>query len=223
MAFMYQLIKNVTTCYFKNSYIKYTVDLLLHIQNTIYIICSFRAIEPNINDWYSISSLHHYKNYRLQEIYKFNSKKYLYNLFYNYSLYKTVNYIEVDDCLFIIKNKFAQYIVKNTKANNFNEQITLPSTNIIFDKSNVFFLTIQYFQNNDMNEIPITLDIPKTMYIVDNELLSPTFIYRCLKYQGYSSKFNMSYKIKLIDHEINMIELNYSQYIILKKNNYVII
>jgi hypothetical protein len=144
-------------------------------------------------------------------------------LFYNFNLHKTVNYIEVDNKLFILKNNFSQYIVKNIITTNFNENIFLETINNVYNNSNVFFLTIQYFQNNNTNEIPITLEIPKTMYIVDNELLSSTFVFRCLKYQGYSSKFNMSYKIKLIDHEINMIELNYSQYIILKKNNYVIV
>lgn len=234
-VFLYNLNRSIIKCYLQNLYFKSAINTMLHMKNAIILLYNPHIVEPNINDWYNMSCLQYSFNqpnsYCLKEIYKFNSNNYIYNLLYNiFKHYKIKGYIEVDNKLIVVKTKQSQYIVKNlfdNINNDLSEINEIPmtifyDTNLLREESNVYFLTVQYFQNSD-DDIPITLDIPKTMYLVDNELLTPTFIYRCLKYQGYAFKFNMLYKIKIIDNQIKMIQLDYTKYIVLKKNDYVII
>jgi hypothetical protein len=242
---LFQLNNYIIKCYLQNPYIKCIVNGIIQIKNTIAMLLCY-PIEPP-NHWYSISSLYYETErepfnylqyhetereilYSLNEIFIFknNNYYYLYNWVYNsirFDFFLIPKYIEVDNQLIITKNKNNQHIVKILfkKVNDIEFiESTTSNMDIIYEKSKIYFLTVQYFQNND-DKSPITLEIPKSMFIVNNELLSPTFIYRCLKYQGYSFKFDMSYKIRIIDHDINMIELNYSNYIILKKDDYIIV
>jgi hypothetical protein len=60
---------------------------------------------------------------------------------------------------------------------------------------------------------PIALNIPREMFIVGNEILSPAFVRRCLEYQGYGDVFSMDYTIDLIDGEINQSSMKSHQYL----------
>jgi hypothetical protein len=61
------------------------------------------------------------------------------------------------------------------------------------------------------------------MYIEGNHLLSSTFVLRLLKYQPEKFHFDMDYKLKIIDDDINMFELSSNQFIVLTDNTYRII
>jgi hypothetical protein len=88
---------------------------------------------------------------------------------------------------------------------------------IIFEKSLIKFLSIQYI-HSQCNPIPI--NIPESMITVGNELFSPSFVLRYLQYQDMPYHFDYEYKIQIIDDNINEVELNSSQYIILGKHRY---
>jgi hypothetical protein len=81
------------------------------------------------------------------------------------------------------------------------------------------FITVEYIYKNYI----ITLDLPKSLYIVDNILMTPEFVFRCLSYQKESFVFDYDYKLKLIDHNINIIELKSNQCILLEKNTYKVV
>ena len=81
------------------------------------------------------------------------------------------------------------------------------------------FITIQYIKK----ELSITLEIPKSMYIVNNILFTPSFVLRCLLYQEEPFEFDMDYTLKIIDQNINMIEIRSHQYILLEKDTYKIL
>lgn len=123
---------------------------------------------------------------------------------------------ENNDCLEenITIKYFDKYIVKNIRK-------TLDSTPITgLKKSNVLFITVQY--TNPKMKTPVTLEIPKGMYIVGNELFSPSFVLRLLNYQPCSYVFDYRYVLKIVDNNVNIIELNKNQYIKLCETSYVI-
>jgi hypothetical protein len=91
---------------------------------------------------------------------------------------------------------------------------------IVFEDSDSEFISIEYRHPLQYKSIPII--IPKGMYKVGNEILSPTFILRYLKYQSSSYHFDMEYTINIIDNNVNMITLKSDNYILLKPNGYTI-
>lgn len=131
---------------------------------------------------------------------------------------------EKNDCLEenITMKYFDKYIVKNIRKNSNNPIDSVVDSEPIVDlkKSNVFFITVQY--TNAKMKTPVTLEIPKGMYIVGNELFSPSFVLRLLNYQPCSYVFDYRYVLKIVDSNVNIIELNKNQYIKLGETSYVI-
>jgi len=82
------------------------------------------------------------------------------------------------------------------------------------------FLSVQYFSTQTSE--PIVLHIPKTMYMINNELFSPGFVHRVLEYQDEPFDFDLGYVLKIMDSDINTIELNRTQYILLRESSYSI-
>ena len=89
-----------------------------------------------------------------------------------------------------------------------------------WEKSNVSFISVNYVHPK-MNS-PIALNIDKSMLLTQNELFTPTFVRRYLDYQEEEFVFDMNYLIKIIDSDINMIELTSNQYIRIDKDKYAI-
>lgn len=237
LYFAFFINKLFLQIYKSNIYIKFIIDVVINIQTKIVFFFTPHDIEPNIDEWQSISSLQSknneiVKNEWLPETYKFK-EKYIFNNYkefifknkfaFDNNLITENNKFSNNDGLIIIKNN-SQYVVKNVKFIGENDEFIFknPINNRFFpEKSNIYFLTIQYFQENNKN--PITLEIPKSMYLDKNELFTSIFVYRCLKYQNIPFYFDLNYKIKIIDNNINMIELDCNQYILLEKSNYKII
>lgn len=88
------------------------------------------------------------------------------------------------------------------------------------DTSSIKFLSAEYFATPDSE--PIVLQIPKTMYIANNELFSPGFIRRALEYQDAPFEFHANYIIKIMDSNLNTVELDPTKYIRLGKISYSI-
>ena len=86
--------------------------------------------------------------------------------------------------------------------------------------SSVRFLEIEY---SCYDLPPVIIEIPASHYVVDNELLSKTYILRYLEHLPMYSNwiFNeKAYKIKIIDYDSNMVTITGNQYILLEKDEY---
>lgn len=83
-------------------------------------------------------------------------------------------------------------------------------------KSKVRFLSIIY-SHPHMNH-DIELQLPQAMYYVGNELFSPMFVLRMLKYTVASASnyvFDMNYTLKIMDRNVKYTELSSNEYITL--------
>jgi hypothetical protein len=85
--------------------------------------------------------------------------------------------------------------------------------------SKVRFLNILYINPNMSNEI--LLEIPHNMFFVGNHLLSAVFVLRMLEYTvGSCVSFDMNYKLKIMDSNIQYFEMNSSEYVELELDTY---
>jgi len=88
------------------------------------------------------------------------------------------------------------------------------------ESSSIKFLSAEYFATPE--SAPIVLQIPKTMYITNNELFSPGFVRRALEYQDEPFEFNANYIVKIMDQSLNQVELDQTKYIRLGESEYTI-
>ena len=205
--------------YGKYAICKWTFDKILNINDYINSYFIKNKIEPKYDIWCSSMVLHRKNNtYNLDEKYNYyyeedsiNNHAIAYiisSIFYN----KEIEVIN-ENTLVIFKHKNKQiirnhYFPEYDIANNYN-----------FTPTPYRFITVQYIKK----DISITLDIIKSMYMVDNILFTPAFVLRCLLYQEEQFEFDMDYKLKIIDQNINMFELGSNQYILLEKDTYKIL
>ena len=85
--------------------------------------------------------------------------------------------------------------------------------------SKVKFLNISYTNPNMSNEI--LLEIPQNMFFVGNQLLSATFVLRMLEYTiGSTVLFDMNYKLKIMDSNIQYFEMDSNEYLELELDTY---
>ena len=69
----------------------------------------------------------------------------------------------------------------------------------------------------------IIMGLEKELYFTNNVILSPLFIKRFLEYQPEKFIFDENYTINLMDNNVNMITLTYSQSILLSEDSYKVI
>ena len=87
-------------------------------------------------------------------------------------------------------------------------------------KSKYGFLSVEYLHPNQKE--PIVLNINKNMCMEGNELFTHEFVLRTLIYQNVDCYFDLAYKIRIMDNNINMFELNSNQYIELTEKSYIV-
>lgn len=118
----------------------------------------------------------------------------------------------------LITMKFENQYIHYTfyKENDENDPVTLP---LISCKTK--FLTVEYTHPKMTNGIFLELD--KSVFYANNEILSPLYILRCLKYQSKAFVFDMDYKIKILDENIHSFELTSDQHVFLHKASYKIV
>lgn len=90
-----------------------------------------------------------------------------------------------------------------------------------FEPCTFKFLSISY--NHDSMDEPIHINLDKSSYMEGNEILSPAFILRCLKYQPEKFVFDLNYSVDVMDHNISMFSLKSHQFVRLNKMGYSII
>lgn len=89
-----------------------------------------------------------------------------------------------------------------------------------FKNSKIRFLSIEY--THPKMTTTIYLDIPRNAYLIGNEILSATFVLRCLKYQVKSFIFDLDYALNLMDNNIKQFTMNSEQYCLLGEMEYTV-
>jgi hypothetical protein len=87
-------------------------------------------------------------------------------------------------------------------------------------KSKYGFLSVEYLHPKQSE--PIILNINKNMFMEGNELFTPEFVLRTLIYQNIDYYFDLNYKIRIMDNNINIFEITSDQYIEFTDNSYII-
>jgi hypothetical protein len=127
--------------------------------------------------------------------------------------YNTMNSrVESDDFFLEDKPLFIRHINYNVLKNIFMK-------NYKPNYSNVRFLSVTYFHNND---VPIVLNIDKEWLVVGNEILGSTHVLRLLEYQSEPFTFSMNYVLDIIDSNINFLKLNSHQILKIDCENYYV-
>jgi len=181
-----------------------------HLKSSVY---NYR-IEPDNAVWTSISTINTDDTY--EEKYEFSDNTEEQASVLNF-LMKKVKKLSANDSkvdLYILKNddKYIYRILSRVAGP--------PGHQFIYDLSKSRFLSVEYTHNQ--MEKPIYLDIPRNAYLVGNEILSATFVLRCLKYQAMPFVFDMNYILKIMDNNIKQFTMNSGQYCFLGENEYTI-
>lgn len=223
------------TLVFINDKIKFANDnskVFRYVTNGIYysskyvhsLLFNYR-IEPMYNNWISVSAikLNCTSYYTYKEMYDeiVNTEATIASgtdMFYNWytSCYNIfVSETSLESCMLIMK--YNNYYTDRICDKNVCD--ISPITEIKL--SSIRFLSIEYIHS--CCDLPIVLNIENGHYLNNNEILSPCFVRRLLEKQQSNYVFDMSYRINIIDNNINTIELNSNQYVILKADSYEIV
>ena len=98
-----------------------------------------------------------------------------------------------------------------------------PSLNESIEYSNVKLLYVEY-SHPKMNGVTIEFVIPKSLLLIGNELFSAAFIYRWLNYfNDVWFVFDENYTLNIMDDDIHQYALHYGDYIVLDKNDLMVI
>jgi hypothetical protein len=121
------------------------------------------------------------------------------------------------ELMYISSTKDAQYI-RISVDNKISSKL-----NIIQTRSYTKFLSVRYVHPN--MSIPIFIDLPKKLFIINNEILSATFILRWLEYNIGNGNyiFDKNYIIDIIDSSIKIVKFGYGDYCKLTEFGYTII
>ena len=115
-----------------------------------------------------------------------------------------------------IDNKYSNIIYYKNKTVDINDLIDLPTT-----ASNISFLSIKY--THPIMKSEVFIDLPKSYYYVNNEILSALFIKRHLEHQHVNYHFDDDYVVEIIDNDVQTIELRRNQYILLHESTYTVV
>jgi hypothetical protein len=125
---------------------------------------------------------------------------------------------EVDTLILThIRNRFVDSFVSRIvdDKSTGNEDVD-PICSLV--KTRNYFISIQYC-HPDMTD-PIIFELDKRFLIRGNELFSSCFVLRLLNYQSKPFKFDNKYVLKLLDSNMNSIELDFYKYIQLNSGDY---
>lgn len=219
--------KNIDKNSILNLSLEYSVYLIEYVKSFIF----YYRVEPFNNNWISISYVDQMGDdntlsFMFDEIYDELDTIHFFKDtidndycddfkdWYNTAKSVLINERKVYDCLIGMRvdNKYI-YKVCNIEEDAFD---VLP-----FELSVVKFLSIQYIHPE--LEKSIVIEIDKNAYLVDNEILSCTFVKRALEYSCNNKNFDTDYVLHIMDNNLKMFELKSDEYIRLEKDSYKII
>ena len=219
-----------TMIYEKYDFIARIVDLSQYAFIYLIAIIQYRRTEPLTSTWSCVSvltkSYYNYKNfnYSYVEVYEPKINMILEKLSTNFSaLYYDVHSIisnenSICDSLITCKynDKYIHRVVDREK-----KTFTSKDSKIVLDESDIKFLSIEYRSKDYI--IPLVLELKNEDYLVNNEILSATFIKRLLEYQISYHAFDKNYEITILDNNLKAVYLKFGEYIKLNKTDYSIL
>jgi hypothetical protein len=111
--------------------------------------------------------------------------------------------------------QYLTYFVSDRKQDK-QRHIRLPAT-----PSKVSFLSVEYIHPS-MDQ-PIPLEIDSGYMVTNNVLFSPLFVHRCLEYQTAPFIFDHDYTLRIMDSNVNVIEVKSNQHIQLNEKDYTLV
>ena len=194
------IFHNIQECCFRiyssNTHLKSSIDNISYCSKWSYNTLLQKRTEPNELNWLSICRTTE-ENELLEE--------------------------------FIYENNYGVPIERYDFLIFRNDNYILSSINGLLDKykppifSEIRFLSIEYC-HPDMPQ-PIQIVLEKEWYVKGNEVLGHIHILRMLEYQFIKSEyvFDGRYIVKIIDSDINILEIGENNYIRLEKEGYVVL
>jgi len=185
-------------------------------QKQLHILTTNKRNEPDAKSWISVCTLstsgeHYFETYEIlngdpvSNAVRFSMAN-AFSKNFDEEIADTIVIMKTDD-----KYKIQKYNENKEGVTNEPETFELSSYSILSAT----------FINNDGKEI--VLDIPSSMFLVGNQLLSPVFVCRCLAYQGLSHHFDMDYTICIIDKNVNCIAIKPNQYITIYESDCIVV
>ena len=225
---------NYKKIYNSNIVVKTCVDSSVYYSNYIYSMVIRKKIEPMSSYWISTSVLskrdkNRYvgEEYTLLESYEFiknpqQSIEGKTNCETSYNemcdtldsiVLNSQNYIEG-----LVKMKVGEHYVFRVFDNN-NGQFDEFKLPLVPSKAK--FWSIEY--THPLMKKGIVFELNKNVYLVGNQILSPTFVKSYLEYQSELYHFDMDYVLKIMDSDINSFELGFDRSVVLTEDGYSII
>ena len=189
------------------------IDKLVFFDNMIPLsLFTYKYLKPVIK---------HYKTYNYEENYfcENKEKKELYKKYTYFNSFFRQN--SCYDILLIMKYDNI-YKIKHVPSKDKNTDIIEKTLDISLIPSNVSFITIEY-SHSENSKYSISLELPKSMFIVGNEILSACFVMRYLEHTVGAGVFDMNYTLNIMDNNINQFKMRNNQYCLLEKDSYKII
>jgi hypothetical protein len=206
------------------------VDLLQYVLSYIFAAIQRRKIEPLSKNWSCVSMLtksyFNYKNFNHSYVEIYDTIPPIVTEDVNSvfaSLYHDVFSIvdnENSICDSLVTYKYDDmYIHRVIVA----EKKTFSDENykVVLDESDVKFLSIEYYSK--LYNQPRILELKNEEYLVNNELLSATFVKRLLEYQIPYHIFDKDYEISILDNNLQTTRLKFGEYIKLNKTDYSVL
>ena len=186
-------------------FVKTFVDKTNYNIDTIKAVYNNVRIEPLNDNWVCISLLLKNDN----KLFSGNNEIYL----EHYQYIKQHNSADISQ-----KQYYNKCFNKSfNKENSENEAETCYSNT----ETKVSFLSVEYTHPNMKNKI--VMNIPKDVMIQGNIIMSPLFIKRYLEYQYEYYIFDENYKVNIMDNNVNMLSLKYTDSILLSEKSYSVI
>tara|TARA_B110000285_G_scaffold231990_1_gene302004 strand:- start:5129 stop:5995 length:867 start_codon:yes stop_codon:yes gene_type:complete len=123
----------------------------------------------------------------------------------------------------VLETMVTMRIGNNTFNKSFNKGtiINQDESNYCNTLSKVSFLSIEY--THPKMDKKIVINIPKSMYFANNNILSALFIKRYLEYQYEPYIFDNKYTLNLMDNNVKMFSMKYTDSIVLSENTYQVV
>jgi len=235
----YSKFINFVNCNYKKLYNDYPVarsivDYSFYWFNYSYSYVIRKKIEPLSSYWISTSILskrdkNRYvgEEYTLLESYEFMKTPYqlIEKQMACESSYNET--CDAADSIVLNSSSYIEGMVKMKLGDNYIYRI-FDNTNGFFKEfmmpllsSKAKFLSIEY--THPIMKKSISIDLNKSIYFVDNQILSPTFVKLYLEYQPELYHFDMDYVLKIMDSDINTFEIGFDKSILLTADGYKII
>ena len=221
-TFVTEYLNNI---YKNNEDIHITVDFFYNFYLSIYGNLNNVKVEPFGNYWFLISTMYldkSEKTYKLVESYKdihFNKNEDISNMVIHNTLKPYSNENSEDMSNIDIKS-FYMLKYNNLYLCTHNKRRLFDSWNGFMETTNNPFFEVVYHDNY----CNVNIDIPKSYFIVGNEILSSIFLKRWFDYTIMSDEFvfTNNYTIKITDDNFDEFELTNNEYILLNQNGYSI-